>query len=88
MIKAFSIAAAVLALTIGSKNAQADGGPGAATPKNTTSPNGMAQPPGIQDRPKTYQPANPAPDPRAAPTSSSAGVGSDSGGHPENQPKN
>ncbi len=36
---------------------------------------GMAQPAGIQDRPKIYQPQNPAPDTRAAPTSSDTGVG-------------
>jgi hypothetical protein len=40
-----------------------------------------------ENEPKTYQPANPAPDARTAPTSSSAGVGSESGGHPENQKK-
>jgi hypothetical protein len=62
-----------------------------ATPNGSQTPapssGGLAQPPGIQDRPKVYQPANPAPDTRAAPTSSSAGVGADSGGHPENAPK-
>ena len=36
---------------------------------------GMAQGVGTADRPKTYQPVNPAPDPRAAPTSSDTGVG-------------
>ena len=40
---------------------------------------GMAQPPGLADQPKQYQPSNPAPDPRAAPTSSSTGAGSDNG---------
>ena len=40
---------------------------------------GMAQDPGTADRPKPYQPANPAPDPRVAPTSSDAGKGADSG---------
>ncbi len=33
--------------------------------------------------PKPYQPQNPAPDTRAAPTSSSTGSGADSGGRPE-----
>ena len=33
--------------------------------------------------PKPYQPQNPAPDTRSAPTGSSMGVGPDSGGHPE-----
>lgn len=36
---------------------------------------GMAQPVGTADRPKLYQPVNPAPDTRAAPTSSDTGVG-------------
>ncbi|MET0967755.1 MAG: hypothetical protein ABWY18_01025 [Tardiphaga sp.] len=36
---------------------------------------GMAQEPGTADRPKTYQPVNPAPDTRAAPTGSDTGVG-------------
>jgi hypothetical protein len=37
--------------------------------------------------PKPYQPQNPAPDARTAPTSSSTGAGPDSGGRPEQQPK-
>lgn len=37
--------------------------------------------------PKPYQPANPAPDLRTAPTGSTTGQGSDSGGRPEGQPK-
>jgi hypothetical protein len=40
------------------------------TPVGTT---GMAQDPGSADRPKPYQPANPAPDLRVAPTGSDAG---------------
>jgi hypothetical protein len=40
---------------------------------------GMAQSPGLANQPKPYQPANPAPDPRAAPTSSDTGVGSENG---------
>jgi hypothetical protein len=36
---------------------------------------GMAQPAGAADQPKVYQPVNPAPDTRAAPTSSDTGVG-------------
>jgi hypothetical protein len=40
---------------------------------------GMAQPPGLPNQPKPYQPENPAPDSRAAPTSSSTGVGPDNG---------
>lgn len=40
---------------------------------------GMAQPAGTPDQPKTYQPANPTPDTRVAPTSSDTGVGPDNG---------
>lgn len=36
---------------------------------------GMSQPAGSSDQPKTYQPVNPAPDTRAAPTSSDTGTG-------------
>ena len=36
---------------------------------------GMAQPVGTPDQPKLYQPINPAPDTRAAPTSSDTGTG-------------
>jgi hypothetical protein len=47
----------------------------------------MAQPVGTADKPKVYQPVNPAPDTRSAPTSSATGVGPDNGGRPEEQPK-
>jgi hypothetical protein len=40
---------------------------------NFPSSGGMARPVGIQDRPKEYPPANPAPDTRTAPTSCDAG---------------
>ena len=40
---------------------------------------GMAQPAGSADQPKIYQPANPAPDTRSAPTSSDTGVGNENG---------
>jgi uncharacterized iron-regulated membrane protein len=40
---------------------------------------GMAQPAGSSNQPKAYQPANPAPDARSAPTSSDTGVGSENG---------
>jgi hypothetical protein len=39
----------------------------------------MAQPAGSSNQPKVYQPANPAPDTRSAPTSSDTGVGSENG---------
>lgn len=42
----------------------------------------MTQPVGSADQPKQYQPANPVPDQRAAPTSSPAGVGPDNGSKP------
>jgi hypothetical protein len=38
---------------------------------------GMAQPAGSSNQPKLYQPANPSPDTRSAPTSSDTGVGPD-----------
>jgi hypothetical protein len=40
---------------------------------------GMAQEPGKADQPKIYQPANPAPDTRVAPTGSNTGVGAENG---------
>jgi hypothetical protein len=40
---------------------------------------GMAQPADSSNQPKVYQPANPAPDPRSAPTSSNTGVGDQNG---------
>jgi len=40
---------------------------------------GMAQPVGTVNQPKLYQPANPAPDTRSAPTSSDTGVGPENG---------
>ena len=44
-----------------------------------TSSQGMAQPAGTADAPKVYQPANPAPDTRSAPTSSDTGIGNANG---------
>lgn len=40
---------------------------------------GMAQPANSANQPKQYQPVNPAPDPRAAPTSSDTGSGPENG---------
>ena len=40
---------------------------------------GMAQPAGSADQPKVYQPANPTPDTRSAPTSSDTGIGNANG---------
>lgn len=39
------------------------------------------------DTPKPYQPQNPAPDQRTAPTSSPTGTGADNGGRPKAAPK-
>lgn len=47
--------------------------------QSTGTSQGMAQPAGSADQPKQYQPANPAPDTRAAPTSSDTGVGPGNG---------
>lgn len=47
--------------------------------QTTGAAQGMAQPAGSANQPKTYQPANPAPDTRAAPTSSDTGVGNENG---------
>jgi hypothetical protein len=44
-----------------------------------TAQQGMAQPAGSSNQPKVYQPANPAPDTRSAPTSSDTGVGDQNG---------
>jgi hypothetical protein len=58
-----------------------------ATPVGQTmgSTQGMAQPAGSSNQPKVYQPANPAPDTRSAPTSSDTGVGDQNGS--SGQPK-
>lgn len=40
---------------------------------------GMAQPADSSNQPKVYQPANPAPDTRSAPTSSDTGIGDQNG---------
>jgi hypothetical protein len=49
----------------------------------TTGANNTLAPRLDPEAPKKYQPANPEPDTRGAPTSSSTGTGPDSGGHPE-----
>lgn len=51
-------------------------GPVGTNGKGTT---GMAQPVGTAEHPKPYQPANPAPDLRVAPTSSDTGSGAANG---------
>ncbi|PSO26971.1 hypothetical protein [Bradyrhizobium sp. MOS002] len=75
----FVLALAVMGLlTLGYNNksrvetAQAPAPVGGAT-------TGMSQPAGTPDQPKLYQPVNPAPDTRGAPTSSNTGVGPENG---------
>lgn len=63
-------------LTAGYKNRSSFETAQATTPVGTT---GMTQAPGTADKPKPYQPANPSPDLRAAPTSSDTGVGPENG---------
>ena len=47
---------------------------------------GTAQEPGKADQPKRYQPSNPGPDQRSAPTSTPSGEGPSNGGRPEQEP--
>ena len=47
--------------------------------QTTGASKGMTQPVGSSNEPKRYQPANPGPDTRVAPTSSDTGVGSENG---------
>ena len=56
---------------------------GTVTVGTSTGTNNTLAPRLDPEAPKKYQPENPAPDTRAAPTSSSTGTGPDSGGHPE-----
>jgi hypothetical protein len=76
-----TIIAVVLSMNFALAHAQS------VAPQESPSNAGMAQPADIQNKPKLYQPVNPAPDTRSAPTSSSTGMGADSGGRPEEQPK-
>ncbi len=61
-------------LTIGYKSKSAVETAQSTTPVGTTG-SSMAQPVGSANEPKKYQPANPSPDVRSAPTSSDAGTG-------------
>jgi hypothetical protein len=63
-------------------------GPGAAVTSNGAAHNNQLATDRIDpNTPKPYQPANPAPDRRTAPTGSTTGQGPDSGGRPEGQQK-
>jgi hypothetical protein len=53
------------------------------TPSNVGSNNAIGNDRTDPNTPKSYQPQNPAPDTRVAPTGSTTGKGPDSGGHPE-----
>jgi hypothetical protein len=53
------------------------------TPSVSGSNNDLATQRTDPSTPKPYQPQNPAPDTRKAPTGSTTGKGPDSGGHPE-----
>ena len=77
---------AILTLSVTAVHAQTGTG-SSTTPPQAPIDAGMAQPAGNADRPKVYQPANPAPDTRSAPTSSSTGIGPDNGGRPEEESK-
>jgi hypothetical protein len=59
----------------------------AVTPSTSGANNQLSTERSDPNTPKPYQPQNPAPDTRSAPTSSSTGVGPDSGGRPEQLPK-
>ena len=83
MLRAIVILMALLTTTVAFSQTGTTSGTTQSAPVDA----GMAQPAGTADSPKVYQPANPAPDTRSAPTSSSTGVGPDSGGRPEEQPK-
>lgn len=63
-------------------------GPGTAVTSGSPAPNNqLATDRADPNQPKPYQPENPAPDTRTAPTGSTTGQGADSGGRPEGQPK-
>ena len=68
------------------ETAAAPGPVGQTTGQTTGMSQGMAQPADLSNQPKVYQPVNPAPDTRSAPTSSDTGVGNQNGS--AEQPKN
>lgn len=73
---------AMALLTVG-YSSRGDTRPTLANPTATN--NSLATPRSDPNSPKPYQPQNPNPDTRAAPTGSSTGTGPDSGGRPEQQ---
>ena len=84
-IKTLPTVALISLSLVGAALAQSGSGP-TTTPSTSTVNTGKPQVPGVQDAPKQYQPVNPAPDPRVAPTGTSSGAGSSSGGRPEQEP--
>ena len=73
------VIAATLLLTAGAVSAQQTPN----TPSNAGANNTIGNDRTDPNTPKSYQPSNPAPDRRDAPTSSATGKGAESGGHPE-----
>lgn len=81
------IAVAAVMIILSASAAQAQHSGSNVPKENPDATNKMSQPSGIAEQEKRYQPANPAPDTRSAPTSSSSGIGNDSGGRPEQKSK-
>jgi hypothetical protein len=86
LIGLFAVAAFAMALLAFGYNSYG-GSKVAGANTRAGSNNELATPRTDPNTPKPYQPANPAPDTRAAPTGSTTGQGPDSGGRPEQQPK-
>lgn len=83
LIGLFAVAVVAMALLTAGYNARRDAMP---TPQGSTaSNNSLATPRTDPNAPKPYQPQNPEPDTRSAPTGSSTGIGPDSGGRPEQE---
>jgi hypothetical protein len=81
-------AVALIAMALLTFGYRSHSGTSIAQPRSATSPNNQLATDRVDpNTPKPYQPQNPAPDMRAAPTSSSTGAGADSGGRPEGAPK-
>ena len=77
----FAIALVAMGLLTAGYSARRDTKP---TPQSPAAANNLlATPRADPNKPKPYQPQNPDPDIRAAPTGSSTGIGADSGGRPE-----
>jgi hypothetical protein len=81
-MRAISIIAGLLLTTVAALAQQTPN-----TPSNVGSNNNLGNERTDPNTPKPYQPQNPSPDTRTAPTSSTTGKGADSGGHPEAAPK-